>query len=654
MCGIVGIWGDIPERHQHILRACERLKLRGPDSQGHWSDLQAQLSLGHVRLAIQDTSSAGHQPMLSPCERFVIVLNGEIYNHLSIRQQLEQQGHIERWRGHSDTETVVAACAAWGIEATLKALEGMFALGLWDRQDRTLTLARDRMGEKPLYYGYAGRAFLFASQPGALVHIPGFDPALDTDALSLYVRHNYVPAPYSIYRQLRKLPPGSWITCSEASLRSASNWPQPHRYWSLDTLEQQARTAPYHFESDQKATDALETCLSHAVGSQMLADVPLGAFLSGGIDSSTIVALMRQHSSHRIQTFAIGFEDPAFNEADHARAVAAHLGTQHTELIVTEHDALAVVPQLARLYDEPFADASQIPTSLVARLARQHVTVALSGDGGDELFAGYSRYARARKSWEQRQRIPAALAPILRRTAGLVQQISPHSAHGRRLARLQQRLDTSDPGAFYRSFVSFWPDPGHLLCQASYPHTPFDDTDRYTASRQDSAAFVNYITQLDMLTYLPDDILAKVDRAAMAASLETRVPLLDRNVVTFARHLPMQYKVRSGQGKWLLRQVLYRHVPQTLIDRPKKGFSVPLGQWLRGPLRDWAHALLDPAHLRDQGLFQADVVEHTWNTHQQGQVDLSPQLWGILMFQAWHQTTREESVPYTGSSKESA
>ena len=658
MCGIVGIWGDMPDRREHVLRACARLHHRGPDSRGDWTDLQARLSLGHVRLAILDTSPAGHQPMVSACERYVIVLNGEIYNHLSLRQQLENQGHDGRWRGHSDTETVLAAFSAWGAAETVRRLEGMFAIALWDRQERTLTLMRDRMGEKPLYYGYAGTAFVFASQPVALQALPGFDPTPDPRALSLLMRHNYIPAPYSIYRNLRKLPPGTLITLHAPTMGAVPLWPEPEHYGSLSPVGDNT-SVPLAFHSDEAATDALEACLTRAVESQMLADVPLGAFLSGGIDSSTIVALMRRHTD-RVQTFAIGFEDPAFNEADHARAVARHLGTEHTEHIVTERDALNVIPDLPGIYDEPFADASQIPTTLVAQLARRHVTVALSGDGGDELFAGYSRYLRAQAWWKRKAALPSSLLPVLGAVAGLGHRILPCGVRSEQLARLSTRMRASNPEAFYLSFVSYWHDPAQILCRPEVPRTLFDRPSghipegRPGGADTEALSLIDTISRLDTLTYLPDDILVKVDRAAMAASLETRVPLLDRHVVEFSRCLPMQYKLRGGQGKWLLRQVLHRHVPNHLIDRPKKGFSVPLGNWLRGPLRDWAQALLDPVRLRDQGLFRHQAVQRVWQAHLAGRADFSAHLWGILMVQSWLDHTASTAMAGHDSAKESA
>jgi asparagine synthase (glutamine-hydrolysing) len=564
--------------------------------------------------------------MVSACQRYVIVLNGEIYNHLALRDALEKESAAPAWRGHSDTEPVLACVAAWGIERTLQACTGMFAMALWDRQERELTLTRDRLGEKPLYVGYVGKNFVFASELKALAGVPGFGAELDRRALSLLVRHNYIPAPYSIYQGISKLAPGTWLTLSEAQCRQGV-LPEARAYWSAQQVAGQAREHPLHFNTDEQAVDALESVLTTAVKGQMISDVALGAFLSGGIDSSVVVALMQKDNAQPVRTFSIGFDDPSFNEAEHAKAVARHLGTAHTELYVSPDDALAVVPGLPALYDEPFADSSQIPTVLVTRMARRDVTVALSGDGGDELFGGYSRYFRAAGWWDKREALPAMLRSPLGMAARAGAQLLPGGHARDRFEKLGDVIAAAHPGAFYRQFVSYWKDPAQVVIGAQVPPTPFD--------LDAEGALFERMMLLDALTYLPDDILVKVDRAAMAASLETRVPMIDHHVFDFAQRLPRRYKVRDGHGKWLLRQLLYRHVPRELVDRPKKGFSVPLATWLRGPLKDWAAALLDPARLRREGPFPAEPILRKWQEHQAGPRDWSTHLWSILMTQAW-------------------
>ncbi len=624
MCGIVGIWGSLTDKQAAVQAGCRRIHHRGPDSEGYWEDEGAGLALGHVRLAVQDLSPAGHQPMVSACGRYVLVLNGEIYNHLALRSLLDKQGKAPAWRGHSDTETILAGFAAWGIEQTLQAATGMFAMALWDRQARTLTLMRDRMGEKPLYWGYAGGNLVFASELKAVAGMPGFERELDQRALALLLRHNYIPAPYSIYRSMSKLEPGTWLQMSEAQCRGGAR-PAAQRYWMAMPP---ADEPMLDFGSDEQAVDALESVLMQSVKGQMLSDVALGAFLSGGIDSSLIVALMQKNNDQAVRTFSIGFDDPAYNEAEHAKAVARHLGTSHTELYVGADEALAVVPQLAGLYDEPFADSSQIPTVLVTRMARRHVTVALSGDGGDELFGGYSRYFRAQAWWRKREAVPGALRRPMALAARASAAVLPAGPVRDQFGKLSDVLTAPHAGSFYRQFVSYWRDPAQALPGAVLPQTAFDE-----ASAQ--RGLFARMTLLDAVTYLPDDILVKVDRAAMASSLETRVPMLDQHVFEFARRLPLDYKIRDGKGKWLLRQLLYRHVPREMVDRPKKGFSVPMAAWLRGPLKDWGAALLEPSRMRREGVFQPDAIWRKWQEHQSGKRDWSTHLWSILMTQAW-------------------
>ncbi|CAM4011508.1 asparagine synthase (glutamine-hydrolyzing) [Bordetella tumulicola] len=626
MCGIVGIWGSLQDKTQVLAESCRRMRHRGPDSQGQWEDRAADVALAHVRLAILDLTEAGHQPMVSACGRYVLVLNGEIYNHLELRASLEQAGQAPDWRGHSDTETVLASFAALGVQATLQATVGMFAVALWDRERRTLTLARDRMGEKPLYYGYTGASLVFASELKGLMPIPGFGRELNRSALASLMRHNYIPSPQSIYEGIYKLPPGTWLEISEADMR-ARRVPPHHAYWSALQMADQGLQTRSSFASDEQATDELEAILSKAVGGQMLSDVSLGAFLSGGIDSSTIVALMQAQSSQPVRTFAIGFHEKKYNEAEHAKAVAQHLGTDHTELYVTADDALAVVPTLADMYDEPFADSSQIPTSLVTHMARQHVTVALSGDGGDELFGGYSRYLRVRDWWAKCGRIPGPARHALGAMMTASGALPGRGAWRGKVSKLGEMLRADTQGEFYRTFVSYWADPGQIVKGGVEPPSLFEQSM--------GGSLFDVMMKLDTVTYMPDDILVKVDRAAMAVSLETRVPLLDHRVYEFAWRLPFEYKVRGNTGKWLLRQVLHRHVPQSLVDRPKRGFAVPLASWLRGPLRDWAESLLDPARLRQEGWFEPEPILQKWREHISGHRNWDSRLWGVLMTQAW-------------------
>jgi len=653
MCGLTGFWQPDGLAAQEAValarRMADTLIHRGPDDAAVWADAAAGIALAHRRLAILDLSPAGHQPMVSACGRYVVAFNGEIYNHLELRSELEKVGAGGTagfaWRGHSDTETLLAAIETWGLLSTLEKSVGMFALALWDRQTHTLTLARDRLGEKPLYYGWQGGAFLFGSELKALRAHPAFAGEIDRDALALYMRHNAVPAPHSIYRDIRKLPPGTTLTLDVTAQRQRA-WPAPLAYWSARRAAQ-AGLADAFAGSEVEAVNVLEQHLKRAVAGQMLADVPLGAFLSGGIDSSLVVALMQAQSSRPVKTFTIGFHEADYNEAAHAAAVARHLGTEHTELYVTPQQALDVIPRLPTLYDEPFADSSQIPTFLVAQLARQHVTVALSGDGGDELFGGYNRYFWARQLWRRIDGMPRlaralaarglrALPPAWwNRLFALAGPLVPgrlrYANPGDKLHKLAGLLAAERPEAIYRHLVSHWDDPASMVIGATEPPTAVTDP----AAWLDCADFEQRMMLLDAMTYLPDDILVKVDRAAMGVSLETRVPLLDHRVFEFAWRLPLSMKIRDGQGKWPLRQVLYRHVPKTLIERPKMGFGVPLDSWLRGPLRAWGEALLDDSRLKQEGYFDPAPIRRKWAEHLSGRRNWQYHLWDVLMFQAW-------------------
>lgn len=651
MCGLVGFIGGSwsaggAQTGALVSRMSGAIRHRGPDHGGLWIDETHRVAFGHRRLAIVELSPAGDQPMHSASGRYVLVFNGEIYNHNDIRAELQAVGRNPNWRGHSDTETLLAAIDAWGVPGALKRSIGMFAFALWDRTAGELTLARDRLGEKPLYYGWQGqgseRTFLFGSELKALACHPSFEGEVNREALTLLMRHNCVPAPHSIYRGIRKLMPGSTLTLSMATGNVVHD-----RYWAADGVARAGVTDPLRI-GPEEACNALEQLLLDAVGRQMMSDVPLGAFLSGGIDSSTVVALMQAQSRSRpARTFSIGFHESGFDEAVHARAVARHLGTDHTELYVGHEEALAVIPRLPHLYDEPFADASQIPTFLVSQLAREHVTVALSGDAGDELFGGYNRYTLTNRYWRLLSCVPrpvrfamgkaiGSLSPASwDRIIGRVGPIMPKSTHdllsGDKLHKSAGILASRSITDMYRSLASHWRDPEAVVIGASEPAT------QLTGDAPDLAGLndIERMMALDLVTYLPDDILVKVDRAAMAVSLETRVPFLDHRVVEFAWRLPLSHKLRNGEGKWPLRQVLYRHVPRELIERPKAGFGPPLAAWLRGPLRDWAEALLDERRLREGGYFHPEPIRRMWAAHQAGKVNMPYHLWDVLMFQAW-------------------
>jgi asparagine synthase (glutamine-hydrolysing) len=640
MCGLAGFVDGRAQTGEAELRAIAKrmgdtLYHRGPDDEGVWVDAEAGLALAHRRLSIVDLSPLGHQPMVSSCGRFVIAYNGEVYNFAEMRRELEALGRP--FRSHSDTEVILEGAAVWGLEATLSRLIGMFAVALWDRAEKTLILARDRLGIKPLYWGKFGTLVIFGSELKALVAQGNWTPQTDRSAVAGYLRYAYVPAPLSIYQGVAKLAPGSI-----AVFRPGAD-PVVRSFWSAEAVVSRGIAARQASTlTDGEAIDQLEALLKDAVGRRMVADVPLGAFLSGGIDSSVVVALMQAQSERPVKTFSIGFHAEGYDEAQHAKAVAAHLGTEHTELYVEPAHALEVVPKLAQWYDEPFADSSQIPTYLVSEMTRGHVTVALSGDGGDELFAGYNRYTLAKMLSTRLAVVPP---PLRRAGAAMLKSLSP--ARWDRLARpVPARLRpalvgdklhklaeviTQGDGAFYRRMVSQWPEPETLMLDgAKEPRGPL--WDEALAARLPD--FLDRMQYLDLITYLPDDILTKVDRASMAVALEARVPLIDHRVVEFAWSLPQHMKLRGGVTKWLLRQVLYRHVPRGLIERPKMGFGVPIDAWLRGPLRDWAEALLTPIALDESGLAAAPILEK-WREHQTGVRNWHSPLWTILMYQAW-------------------
>lgn len=630
MCGLVGFLGDSKidnNYHSTLTAMANQIKHRGPDDEGIWHDVNGQIGLAHRRLSILDLSPAGHQPMQSISHRYMLAYNGEIYNHLDLRVEIEKENKVN-WRGHSDTETLLAGFDLWGIEQTIEKCIGMFAISVWDKKDLKLTLIRDRAGEKPLYYGWNGEVFLFGSELKALKQHPAFQGKVSRSSLNLYLRHNYIPAPHSIYDSLKKLPAGHMLTVSMNSKE-----PQIRSYWSLsDTIAKRNMFTG----SDADAVNELDRKLTESVSRQMIADVPLGAFLSGGIDSSTIVGIMQACSKKPVKTFSIGFNIQGYNEAVHAKAVASHLGTEHTELYVESKDALNVIPKLSSIYDEPFSDSSQIPTFLVSELAKKHVTVSLSGDAGDELFAGYTRYEMTNNLWAKISKVPLPVRKTIAAALGKVPTSMWSSLFGGKTGdKLQKGLAViTSPNTLdlYKGLASHHWNPSDLIIDSQAP-----SSDVFTQARSvfKNLSEIETMMALDFMSYLPDDILVKVDRAAMAVSLETRVPFLDHTLIEFAWSLPLSMKIKQGQAKWPLKQVLYKYVPQELVERPKMGFGVPLAEWLRGPLRDWAEDLLSIDRISRDGFFNALPIRKMWEQHLSGQRNWAYLLWDILMFQEW-------------------
>lgn len=643
MCGFCGLLGPTASDPYDIARRMsEKIVHRGPNDFGCWANPDVGIALAHRRLSIIDLSPAGRQPMHSLTGRFVIAFNGEIYNHCDLRRQLDSERHII-WRGHSDTEVILAAFEVWGVEKTVKRLIGMFAIGLWDSQKRILHLIRDRIGEKPLYYGCVGETLLFASELKCLTVFPEWRSVVDRNALTLYLRHNYIPAPYTIYKGIKKLSPGTILSLS---LDTYSRDSHAVPFWSARQIAEQGLSDPFTGNEDQAASQ-LDRLLQDVVRQQMEADVPLGAFLSGGVDSSIIVALMQSQSTRPVKTFTVGFHEDGYNESGYAKEVAGYLKTDHTEIYVTSSDALSVIPMLSNIYDEPFSDSSQIPTFLIAQLTRKHVTVSLSGDAGDELFGGYSRYFWCKDIWQKISWMPvgmrAALARgihffspqfwdrLLQMTSHLFPGDMWQQASGDRLHKLAEMFGAYGPLELYHGLVSHCKTPERIVLNSSEPMTCLTDAKKWLKTDD----FVSQMMYLDLISYLPDDILVKVDRASMNVSLETRIPFLDHRVIDFAWRLPLTMKMRNGQGKWLLRQVLYKYVPKELIERPKTGFSVPIGMWLRGPLREWATALLEEKLLHAEGFFDPYPIRQKWQEHLSGRRNWHYYLWNILMFQAW-------------------
>lgn len=638
MCGLAGLLRPTPDTDAGRLTVLagamgDALEHRGPDDRGVWVDDTAGIALAHRRLSILDLSPLGHQPMASEDQRFVVVYNGEIYNFAELREVLVARGH--RFRGHSDTEVLLAAVVEWGIEETVARCNGMFAIALWDRQERCLWLARDRVGKKPLYYGWAGDAFVFGSELKALWRHPDFDNGVDPDALALLLRLDYVPAPHAIHVDTFKLLPGALLRVDADTVARGAIAHDPHReqrrYWDARERMKAALAAPFAGDV-REAENRLDDLLRDAVGLRMVADVPVGVFLSGGTDSSTVTALMQAQSRHPVRSFTIGFERSHHDEAHLAREVAEHLHTAHTELYVSGADALGVVPTLPAMFDEPFADASQVPTALVARLARTDVTVALSGDGGDELFFGYKRYDRALRNWQWLQRIPSPLRHLLARGARGHGEASRTGG----FAALAAEMGARGIGDVYRQRIARWRDPAAAVRGASLPATFYDQPDPLAGAGTPADAMM----LADFSVYLPEDLLCKVDRTSMAVSLEARAPLLDWRVAEFAWSLPLAFKRHPEGNKHLLKSVLRRYLPDSMVDRGKRGFGAPVSAWLKGDLREWADALLDPARLRAEGHFDADAVHGLWQAFLAGERKWHTHLWNVLMFQAWHEHWR--------------
>lgn len=657
MCGLVGIIANNSTQSRDIRLALETmagaLAHRGPDASGLWCDDERGVYLGHRRLSIIDLSPTGAQPMLSSCGRYVVVFNGEIYNYQTLRTEISQLHPNQTWRGKSDTEVILAGVTHFGFETTLTKLDGMFALAVYDKLAGNIYLARDRMGEKPLYFGYVGDQFAFSSELKALKALPGWSNEIDRTALTAYFRYSYIPSPLSIYEGISKLLPGHWLKLAPQDFL-IRKLPESTPFWQLDDAIAIGRLHPYA-GSEEDAKNDLESLLMETIQKQMVSDVPIGAFLSGGVDSSTVVAMMQAQSNKPIETFTVGFADTDFNEASHAKAVARHLGTIHNEFYVSPADSLSIVPDLPLLYDEPFADSSQIPTYLIAKLARNKVTVSLSGDGGDELFCGYNRYTWMHKIWEAMSPFPARVRNALGKVAaaipppaidcvyGAVRPVLPQwlqfTNASDKWAKAAGLIRESDSGALYKRIVSSWQEPSKLVLGGIEPLSIFE----LSEPQSHKLDLGEQMMRFDALTYLPDDILVKVDRASMGVSLESRVPLLDRQVVEFAWRLPMSMKLRNGVSKWILREVLYRYVPRDLIERPKMGFGVPIDRWLRVELKEWAEELLNERKMREQGYLNVELVRNAWDEHQSGWRNWQYPLWTVLMFQAWLEDQNQAS-----------
>ena len=646
MCGITGFYSKTSSNFNNIiLKMNSAITHRGPDSNNIWQDKNSGIVFGHQRLSILDLSTAGNQPMVSNSGRYIITYNGEIYNHLEMRKELNKINLNIKWKSNTDTETLLEALELWGIKKTLKKIVGMFAFGLWDKRNRSLILVRDRIGEKPLYFGWQGKGdskvFLFGSELKALKVHPEFSREINRDAIALQLRHNYIPDPYSIYKDIYKLLPGHYLELTEDNLKK-NFLPTPKIYWSL------TKSAIYGnnnqlTQSDESIQSDLEKRLKLSVKQKMISDVPLGAFLSGGIDSSTIVALMQSQSNHPIKTFTIGFNEDDYNEAQHAKKIAKHLGTDHTELYFSSKTAMEVIPKLSTIYDEPFSDNSQIPSFLLSQLAKKDVKVALSGDGGDELFCGYNRYMSTNNWSKKFNSVPISLRKILAYAIKLISQknwnklfkllpgLNQHINYGHKIHKGAKALEANKLSDLYYILISHWQNPTEVVTNSKESQTFFSEF------KPELLNFNNHqkMMMLDLITYLPNSILVKVDRASMASSLEARVPFLDHELIEYSWKIPHSLKFRNGKGKWILRQILNNYVPKNLTERPKMGFGIPLGSWLRGPLRDWAENLLNEKRLTQEGYFNPKLIRNKWHEHLSNKYNWQHDLWNVLMFQAW-------------------
>ena len=644
MCGITGFWK--PRENNEKVLMDEIIKMtriiinRGPDDEDFYVDKKAGTALGHRRLSILDLSSKGRQPMESFSGRYVIVYNGEVYNYKELRKEIENNFNIN-FKSNSDTEVILAGFEVWGTEKTLKRMNGMFAFALWDKKKREFCLARDRIGIKPLYYGIQDGILFFASELKAIRANRFFKPEINRNALALFFRHNYISAPYSIYKSVKKLEPGHYAIIDKNLNVNIQC------YWDIERLIEEGIKNPIDL-SEKEAISWLEKLLLDSIKKRMIADVPLGAFLSGGIDSSTAVALMQAQSNIPVKTFTIGFYEDNYNEAKFAKDVAKYLGTDHAELYVTPKEAIDVIPKLSDMYDEPFSDSSQIPTFLVSQLARRYVTVSLSGDGGDELFGGYNRYFRASNIWNKINFMPLILRLQIIRIISLfspefidnffkpIKVIVPNKfkqiLSGDKALKFSEILTSTSPDELYKRLISHWKSPEELVLNSKEPRTVLDD---FLRIKDFMPNFKNRMMFFDFMTYLPDDILTKVDRASMAVSLEARVPMLDHRIVEFSKKLPLDFKIKNGKSKWILRQVLYKYVPKKIVERPKMGFGVPIDIWLRGPLRGWAEDLLNEKRIMEDGILSYEPIKKLWQEHLSGKRNWQYLLWDILMFQAW-------------------